>query len=150
MKSKNKTNFINVTEFNLTSRSELKKLVNMTRLIKIIEKTFFVLDIGIRLAKVYQDYKNGKNVGRSFLKNTVGFLASTYLVSSIFSSLGSSGAAMSGGLILSGPLLVLALVVGAIALFYFSNGVTEKAEDIAVQAYDMALKIFNSFFGIGN
>ncbi|SBS39657.1 hypothetical protein MSP8887_03929 [Marinomonas spartinae] len=148
LKSKNKSTLKRSMKFNFNSRSELKKLANMTRFIKIIEKKIFVLDIGIRLVSVYQDYKNGKNVGRSLLTNTAGFLAGTYLVSTMLSGVG-SGAVISGGIVLSGPLLVLSLVVGAIALFYFSSGVSKTVEDFVGQAYDIALKIFNSILDIG-
>ncbi|AEH12358.1 hypothetical protein [Shewanella baltica] len=124
----------NTTRFSVASRAEFRKLVNMSKYVKIIGRRLIALDLGFRAYSVVRDCSAGKNCIRAGIGEIAGAAAGIGTAYVGFTALGYAGAAV--GAVVSGPFLVLVLAVGAATVLVGSTIASDNAKGFAQSVYD--------------
>ncbi|WP_259504407.1 hypothetical protein [Shewanella baltica] len=126
----------NTTKFSVTSRAEFRKLVNMSRFVKVAGKGLIALDIGFRAYGVYDDYRNSHDYKRRAVGELAGGVTSITVSMAGFYAIGTVAA----GIALSGPILVFALAVGAAVVLVGSTIAGDRVKSLAESLYDLVTK----------
>ncbi|QUX90124.1 hypothetical protein CYL31_01350 [Marinomonas sp. A3A] len=132
----------NTTSFYVKDRQDFKKLVNMTRYIKVVGKGLIALDFLVRLKNVYNDYDNGKDYARTAVGQFANWSVGIGTSYAAFTALGYVAA--SAGVVVSGPVLVLVLAVGAVATVLTASATGNAAQSVAENIYDRIVSFFSN------
>lgn len=124
----------NASRFSVMNRGEFRRLVNMSRYVKVIGNRLIAVDLGFRAYSVYQQCRAGEDCMRAGIGEAAGAAAGIGAAYVGFTALGYAGAAV--GAVISGPFLVLALAIGAAGVFIGSTIASNEAKSLAQRIYD--------------